>query len=85
MLTRSRLASRSDAILQNILDTMHESDVFPPTGEDPPSRFWLAYERVAKQHDDELIERHSTTIPSRYCKIMFRLDFSVESLPELHK
>jgi Family of unknown function (DUF6535) len=38
---------------------MHESDIFPRTGRDAPSRFWSAYERVAKQHDDEFIERHS--------------------------
>jgi Family of unknown function (DUF6535) len=38
---------------------MHESEVFPRTGQDAPSRFWSMYERVAKQHDDEFIERHN--------------------------
>jgi Family of unknown function (DUF6535) len=38
---------------------MHDSDFFPRTGEDAPSRFWSAYERVAKQHDDEFLERHN--------------------------
>ena len=38
---------------------MHGSEFFPRTGKDAPSRFWTAYERVAKQHDDELIERHN--------------------------
>ena len=38
---------------------MHDSDFFPRTGKDVPSRFWSAYERVAKQHDDEFIERHN--------------------------
>ena len=38
---------------------MHDSDFFPRTGKDAPSRFWSAYERVAKQHDDEFIERHN--------------------------
>ena len=51
------LASRSEATLQDVLDTLHNSDFFPRTGKDAPSRFWSAYERVAKQHDDEFIER----------------------------
>ena len=38
---------------------MLNSDFFPRTGKDAPSRFWSAYERVAKQHDDEFIERHN--------------------------
>ena len=38
---------------------MHDSDFFPHTGKDAPSRFWSAYERVAKQHDNEFIERHN--------------------------
>ena len=39
---------------------MHNSDLFPRTGKDVPSRFWSTYERVAKQHDDEFIERHNS-------------------------
>jgi urate oxidase len=50
---------RSEGILQDILDTMYESDIFERTRKDAPSRFWSTYERVAKQHDDEFIERHS--------------------------
>ena len=38
---------------------MHDSDFFPRTGKDVPSRFWSVYERMAKQHDDEFIERHN--------------------------
>jgi Family of unknown function (DUF6535) len=38
---------------------MYESDIFERKRKDAPSRFWSTYERVAKQHDDELIERHS--------------------------
>ena len=38
---------------------MHESEFFPRTGKDAPSRFWSTYERVAKQHDDEFIERYN--------------------------
>jgi Family of unknown function (DUF6535) len=49
----------SEATLNDILDTMQDSDTFQRTGKDVPSRFWSAYERVAKQHDDELLERHN--------------------------
>ena len=52
-------ALRSQAILGDILDTMHNSEVFPQIGKDAPSRFWSAYERMAKQHDDEFLERHN--------------------------
>ena len=39
---------------------MHDSDIFPQTGKDPLSRFWSAYERVAKQHDDEFLDRQNS-------------------------
>ena len=51
--------SRSETILQDVLDTMYDSDVFQRTGKDAPSRFWSAYARVAKQHDDEFLDRHN--------------------------
>ena len=38
---------------------MYESDFFPRIGQDAPSRFWSTYERVAKQHDEEFLERHN--------------------------
>jgi Family of unknown function (DUF6535) len=38
---------------------MYESDIFERTKKDAPSRFWSTYERAAKQHDDEFIERHN--------------------------
>ena len=48
--------------LQEILDTMHDSDLFPRTGKDAPSRFWAAYERVANQHDVAFLERHNSDL-----------------------
>ena len=51
------LRSRPEATLQDILDTMHDSEFFPRTGKDTPSQFWSAYERLAKQHDNEFLER----------------------------
>lgn len=55
----NRLVSRTESILQAILEIMCNSDVFSRVGEDIPSRFWSAYERVAKQHDDEYLERRN--------------------------
>ena len=52
--------SRPEATLQDILDTMHESEFFPHTGKDTPSQFWSAYERMAKQHDNEFLERENS-------------------------
>jgi Family of unknown function (DUF6535) len=39
---------------------MQDSDLFPRAGRDAPSRFWSAYERVAKQDDVEFLERHNS-------------------------
>ena len=38
---------------------MHDSDLFPRVGKDAPSQFWSAYERLAKQHDNEFLDRHN--------------------------
>jgi Family of unknown function (DUF6535) len=51
--------SRSEIILQNVLDTLRDSDVFQHVGKDTSSRFWSAYERLAKQHDNEFLDRHN--------------------------
>lgn len=53
------LASRVEIILQSILNTMLDSDSFSPRGKDIQSRFWSAYERMATQHDGELLDRNS--------------------------
>ena len=54
-----QLAPRLEATLQNVLDTMHNSDFFPRVAKDPQSRFWSAYERIATQHDNEFLEMHN--------------------------
>jgi hypothetical protein len=38
---------------------MQSSDLFPRTGKDVTSGFWSSYERVAKQHDDEFLDRQN--------------------------
>ena len=38
---------------------MRNSDFFPRISKDPQSRFWSAYGRIAKQHDDEFLEMHN--------------------------
>ena len=51
--------SRSETTLKHVLDAMYDSDVLQRVGKDAPSRFWSAYERVAKQHDDEFLDRNN--------------------------
>ena len=38
---------------------MQKSDVFLKTAKDAPTRFWSAYERMEKQHDDEFLEKYN--------------------------
>ena len=52
-------SASSQTSLKDVLDTMHNSDFFPRVGKDVPSRFWSAYERLAKQHDNEFLDRHN--------------------------
>ena len=54
-----QIALRLEATLQDVLDTMHNSDFFPRVAKDPQSRFWSAYERIATQHDNEFLEMHN--------------------------
>lgn len=44
----------------DILDTLHDSDLFPRTRDDASSQFWSAYERVAKQHDEDFLEKQNS-------------------------
>jgi hypothetical protein len=46
-------ASRPKPKLQDVLDRVHTSDIYPRTENDAPVHWWTADERVAKQHDDE--------------------------------
>ena len=54
------IVSRLETILQDILETMHYSDVFPPVEKDTPSRFWSACENKVKQYDNEWLNRHNS-------------------------
>jgi hypothetical protein len=56
--------SSLDTILQHIPDTSQSSDPSPQVEKDIASNFWTAYEQVAKQHDDEFIERQGGDLDS---------------------
>jgi Family of unknown function (DUF6535) len=62
---------------------MYESDIFERTRKDAPSRFWSTYERVAKQHDDEFIERHSGDLD--VLLIFVRAPFFASTLTEFKR
>lgn len=47
-------ASRHEATLQDIPETMQESDIFTSTGKDVSCKFWTAYERVAKENNNDM-------------------------------
>ncbi|KIJ48938.1 hypothetical protein M422DRAFT_247314 [Sphaerobolus stellatus SS14] len=51
-------------LLKGVLDTLHESESFSVPSKDPETRVWRAYERVAKEYDEEFLERHNTSLDS---------------------
>lgn len=55
---------------------MHDSDIFPRIGKDAPSRFWTAYERLAKQYDDEFLDRHNGNMDVLLIFVSFMLFIS---------
>ncbi|KAG1858525.1 hypothetical protein F4604DRAFT_1183773 [Suillus subluteus] len=46
-------------VLQQVLDVLKDSTIASKTGKDDRSRFWAAYKRVAKEHDDEFLEQYN--------------------------
>ncbi|KIJ48571.1 hypothetical protein M422DRAFT_162346, partial [Sphaerobolus stellatus SS14] len=51
-------------LLKEVLDTLHESEAFSIPSKDPETRYWRSYERVAKEYDEEFLERHNTSLDS---------------------
>ena len=45
--------------LEEILQTMHDSEYFSRGRRDLNSRFWTTYERIAKQSDEDFLERYN--------------------------
>jgi len=52
-------ATKSQETLEAIANTMYESDLFPRGQGDLHSHFWTSYERIAKQSDEDFLERHN--------------------------
>jgi Family of unknown function (DUF6535) len=56
--------SRPETTVQDVPHAMQGSDPSPRAEKDVASGFWSTYERVAKQHDDEFIERQNGDLDS---------------------
>lgn len=54
--------SQSQSSLDHILKTMHQSDFFSRYEDNPEGQFWIEYERVAKQTDEEFLERYNSDL-----------------------
>jgi len=57
-LTNSNI--RTQEILQEILKTLQDSNIAEKGDKDVRSRFWATYGQVAKEHDDEFLERNNS-------------------------
>ncbi|KIJ32532.1 hypothetical protein M422DRAFT_94139, partial [Sphaerobolus stellatus SS14] len=51
-------------LLKDILDTMIHSELFSKVPQDNTSRFWSVYNQVAKEHDQDFIDRHNSDLDS---------------------
>ncbi|KIJ43500.1 hypothetical protein M422DRAFT_148033, partial [Sphaerobolus stellatus SS14] len=51
-------------ILKDILDTMIHSELFSKVLQDNTSRFWSVYNQVAKEQDQEFLDRHNLDLDS---------------------
>lgn len=54
---------------------MSASELFPNENPDMESRFWTTYERVAKQSDEELLERHNSNLDVLLIFVSFSCPF----------
>ncbi|KIJ42660.1 hypothetical protein M422DRAFT_145585, partial [Sphaerobolus stellatus SS14] len=48
--------------LTEILETMYTSEFFSKAPKDDRTRFWTKYLQVAKEHDQEFLERHNANL-----------------------
>ncbi|KIJ54189.1 hypothetical protein M422DRAFT_153760, partial [Sphaerobolus stellatus SS14] len=51
-------------LLSGILETLYESNLFSRPAKDEKTQCWRAYERVAKEHDEEFLDRRNTDLDS---------------------
>ncbi|KAG2132717.1 uncharacterized protein EDB93DRAFT_1055965, partial [Suillus bovinus] len=47
-------------VMKQILGVLQDSTIVSKSGKDKRSRFWTLYQRVAKEHDGEFLERYIT-------------------------
>ncbi|KIJ50367.1 hypothetical protein M422DRAFT_27379 [Sphaerobolus stellatus SS14] len=52
------------SLMEEILDTLHASELFTKPRKDDRTQFWTVYERVAKQHDEEFLDRRNVDLDS---------------------
>ncbi|KAG2065862.1 hypothetical protein BDR04DRAFT_1031683, partial [Suillus decipiens] len=45
-------------LLQQVLDTLRNSNIIEKGSNDERSRFWKVYQKVASQHDNEFLEQY---------------------------
>jgi hypothetical protein len=45
-------------LLQQVLDTLRNSNIVEKGANDERSRFWTVYQKVALQHDDQFLEHY---------------------------
>ncbi|KAH7923072.1 hypothetical protein BV22DRAFT_1016048, partial [Leucogyrophana mollusca] len=51
-------SSRSQQLLQQILQTLKESSIAQQSGNNPKSRFWATYKREAEDYDSDFLEKY---------------------------
>jgi len=49
-------------IMQQVLNTLQNSNVIEKGMSDDRSRFWTVYQKVAEEHDNEFFELHDNTM-----------------------
>jgi len=45
-------------VLQQVFDTLRNSNIVEKGANDDRSRFWTVYQKVAAEHDNEFLERY---------------------------
>ncbi|KIJ34576.1 hypothetical protein M422DRAFT_263357 [Sphaerobolus stellatus SS14] len=55
---------RRQELLQEILDTLVDSESVSRRNKDPMGHFWTMYERTAKEYDEDFLEKYNTDLDS---------------------
>ena len=70
--------SQSQDLLKQIIDTLHASEFFSSVRTDKGSHFWVTYERIAMQTDEEFLERYNGDLDVQliFVRDVYSLHFS---------